>query len=55
MTTTANDDTTTLIEQIKTLAVVRERVTLSSGRTADYYVDMRRVSLDGTPPRSSAG
>ena len=47
MTTTANDDTTTLIEQIKTLAVVRERVTLSSGRTADYYVDMRRVSLDG--------
>ena len=45
--TTAVDDTTTLIEQIKTLAVVRERVTLSSGRTADYYVDMRRVSLDG--------
>ena len=44
---TATDDTTTLIEQIKTLAVVRERVTLSSGRTADYYVDMRRVSLDG--------
>ena len=47
MTTTATDDTTTLIEQIKTLAVVRERVTLSSGRQADYYVDMRRVSLDG--------
>ena len=45
--TTAVDDTTTLIEQIKTLAVVRERVTLASGRTADYYVDMRRVSLDG--------
>jgi orotate phosphoribosyltransferase len=41
------DDTATLIEQIKTLAVVRQRVTLASGRTADYYVDMRRVSLDG--------
>ena len=47
MNTTAVEDTTTLIEQIKTLAVVRERVTLASGRTADYYVDMRRVSLDG--------
>ena len=45
--TTAGDDTAVLIEQIKTLAVVRERVTLASGRTADYYVDMRRVSLDG--------
>jgi orotate phosphoribosyltransferase len=45
--TTAVDDTATLIEQIKTLAVVRERVTLASGRMADYYVDMRRVSLDG--------
>jgi len=45
--TTAVDETATLIEQIKTLAVVRERVTLASGRTADYYVDMRRVSLDG--------
>ena len=47
MNTTAVDDTATLIEQIKTLAVVRERVTLASGRMADYYVDMRRVSLDG--------
>jgi orotate phosphoribosyltransferase len=27
------------------LAVVRGRVTLSSGRTADYYVDLRRVTL----------
>ena len=41
------DDTATLIEQVKTLAVVRGRVTLASGRSADYYVDMRRVSLDG--------
>ena len=36
-----------LIEQISTLAVVRGRVTLASGREADYYVDLRRVTLDG--------
>jgi orotate phosphoribosyltransferase len=28
-------------------AIVHERVTLSSGREADYYVDLRRISLDG--------
>lgn len=28
-------------------AVVHGRVTLSSGREADYYVDLRRVTLDG--------
>ena len=37
-----------LLQQIKTKAIVHERVTLSSGREADYYVDLRRVSLDGT-------
>jgi orotate phosphoribosyltransferase len=36
-----------LIEQISTLAVVRGRVTLASGREADYYIDLRRVTLDG--------
>lgn len=36
-----------LIEQISALAVVRGRVTLASGREADYYVDLRRVTLDG--------
>ena len=41
------DDTGALIELIKTLAIVRGEVTLSSGRTADYYVDLRRVTLDG--------
>jgi orotate phosphoribosyltransferase len=41
------DETTWLIQQIKKLAVVHGKVTLSSGRTADYYVDMRRVTLDG--------
>ena len=36
-----------LIDAIKDLAVVHGRVTLSSGKTADYYVDLRRVTLDG--------
>jgi orotate phosphoribosyltransferase len=36
-----------LIEQVSRLAVVHGRVTLASGREADYYVDLRRVTLDG--------
>lgn len=40
-------DRDALIEHIKQLAVVHGRVTLSSGREADYYIDMRRVTLDG--------
>lgn len=36
-----------LISHVNDLAVVRGRVTLSSGQEADYYVDMRRVTLDG--------
>lgn len=36
-----------LIEAIRELAVVRGRVVLASGREADYYVDLRRVTLDG--------
>lgn len=40
-------DRTELIEQIKSLAVVHGKVTLASGREADYYVDLRRVTLDG--------
>lgn len=34
-----------LLERIKTDAVVHGRVVLSSGREADYYVDLRRVTL----------
>lgn len=34
-----------LLELIKELAVVRGRVTLSSGAEADYYIDLRRVTL----------
>jgi orotate phosphoribosyltransferase len=41
------DDTAILIERIKALAVVHGEVTLSSGKKADYYVDLRRVTLDG--------
>jgi orotate phosphoribosyltransferase len=35
-----------LLELIKKLAVVHGKVTLSSGKEADYYVDLRRVTLD---------
>lgn len=47
MTTTPRDDRQALIEQVKDKAVVHGRVTLSSGAEADYYVDMRRITLDG--------
>ncbi len=36
-----------LLERIKDDAVVHGRVTLSSGKEADYYVDLRRVTLAG--------
>jgi orotate phosphoribosyltransferase len=36
-----------LRREIMGKAIVHERVTLSSGREADYYVDLRRISLDG--------
>ena len=36
-----------LRELIKKLAVVHGKVTLSSGKEADYYVDLRRITLDG--------
>jgi orotate phosphoribosyltransferase len=34
-----------LLDLIRELAVVHGRVTLSSGKEADYYVDLRRVTL----------
>ncbi|WP_084168405.1 orotate phosphoribosyltransferase [Corynebacterium atypicum] len=34
-----------LAELVRDLAVIRGRVTLSSGRQADYYVDLRRATL----------
>lgn len=36
-----------LREQIVAKAVVRGRVVLSSGMEADYYIDLRRITLDG--------
>ena len=35
-----------LLAQVRDKAVVHGRVTLSSGKEADYYVDLRRVTLD---------
>jgi orotate phosphoribosyltransferase len=35
-----------LLEQIKKKAIVHGKVTLSSGAEADYYVDLRRITLD---------
>src|SRR3954466_7231238 len=34
-----------LLQLIKDLAVVHGRVTLSSGREADWYIDLRRITL----------
>ena len=41
----ARDD---LLTEITDKAVVHGRVVLSSGREADYYVDLRRITLDAT-------
>jgi orotate phosphoribosyltransferase len=35
-----------LLAHITNKAVIRGKVTLSSGREADYYVDLRRITLD---------
>lgn len=42
-----SEQRTELLAQIKAKAVVHGRVTLSSGREADFYIDLRRVGLDG--------
>jgi orotate phosphoribosyltransferase len=41
----AHPDRDRLLELITELAVVHGKVTLSSGREADWYVDLRRVTL----------
>ncbi len=43
----ASEAWTKLRTEIIDKAVVRGKVILSSGREADYYVDLRRVTLDG--------
>lgn len=40
-------DRARLLDIVKDKAIVHGRVTLSSGREADYYVDLRRITLDG--------
>jgi orotate phosphoribosyltransferase len=40
------DDRSALVDQIKSKAIVHGTVTLSSGKEADYYVDLRRITLD---------
>jgi orotate phosphoribosyltransferase len=44
--TAADAERERLAELVRELGVVHERVTLSSGAEADYYVDLRRVTLD---------
>jgi orotate phosphoribosyltransferase len=38
-------DPARLLQLVRALAVVRGRVTLASGREADYYVDLRKITL----------
>lgn len=39
------EDRARLLQLVKDLAIVRGKVTLSSGKEADYYVDLRRITL----------
>lgn len=39
-------DKAQLLDEIKNKAIVHGRVTLSSGKEADYYLDLRRITLD---------
>ena len=47
MSRSGTDARTALLELVKDRAVVHGRVVLSSGQEADYYVDLRRITLDG--------
>jgi orotate phosphoribosyltransferase len=42
-----NSDRSALLDLIRANAVVHGKVILSSGKEADYYVDLRRVTLAG--------
>ena len=44
-------DRTELLAEIKAKAVIYAPVTLSSGQRADWYIDLRRVLLDGHAAR----
>jgi orotate phosphoribosyltransferase len=47
VTSAAAADHRALVAAVRDLAVIPGEVRLASGRTADYYVDLRRVTLDG--------
>jgi orotate phosphoribosyltransferase len=47
VTSAAAADHRALVAAVRDLAVIHGEVRLASGRTADYYVDLRRVTLDG--------
>jgi orotate phosphoribosyltransferase len=42
-----SSDRDALLAHVRDKAVVHGKVTLSSGKEADYYVDLRRITLDG--------
>jgi orotate phosphoribosyltransferase len=46
MSTARSDARAALLDQVKAKAVVHGKVVLSSGQEADYYVDLRRITLD---------
>jgi len=46
-TMTSASDRDRLLALVKDQAIVHGRVTLSSGKEADYYVDLRRITLSG--------
>ena len=47
MTHSVEVDRRNLLHEIRERAIVRGRVTLSSGKEADWYLDLRRISLSG--------
>lgn len=47
VTSSENSARDRLLQLVKDKAIVHQKVTLSSGKEADYYVDLRRITLDG--------
>lgn len=47
MTHSVEVDRRNLLQQIQERAIVHGRVTLSSGKEADWYLDLRRITLSG--------
>jgi orotate phosphoribosyltransferase len=45
--TTAAEDRAALLALVRDQAIVRGKVTLVSGKEADYYLDLRLITLDG--------